>query len=64
LRVLIHPSAYHALGRIDALLRAEHDLPLPYFEMLWFLAHTPGDCLLVVALAEPPARHAMTCRFI
>ena len=29
-------------GRVDARLRIEHDLPLVYFETLWFLAHSAG----------------------
>ena len=38
--------------RIDARLRAEHDIPLAHFESLWFLSHAPGGALRIGELAS------------
>jgi MarR family transcriptional regulator, organic hydroperoxide resistance regulator len=38
--------------RVDGRLRAEHDLPLAFFETLWFLAESPSSALRVGELAS------------
>ena len=38
--------------RIDARLRTEHDLPLVYFESLYFISHAPEQRLRIGDLAQ------------
>jgi DNA-binding MarR family transcriptional regulator len=48
-------AATSVLGRIDADLDEEHDLPRVYFDLLWRLRRAPGTSLRLAELAQQTA---------